>query len=226
MTRISFNDPRRSRAEVLRLVRRGRRTTEAECPPLADDIGNASGPLTFDMLVATHADVLHIVADRQLGADLRAKADASDLVQDTFLDALLDYRRFAGLNEDGCKALLIRMMLNNLRSLAKRYRVSRKREICREISIERFELEHGFGLDFPGRDLSPGESAVTDEDVQRLKAILARLPERDKVAVTWRSRDNRTYREIGEHLGCSAVAARKLCLRSLRKLRREMTTQA
>src|SRR5262249_54728266 len=75
---------------------------------------------------------LLLIADRQLDADLRAKGGASDLVQETFLEAQRDFAQFAGNSEEELRAWLRRMLLNNLGNFTRRYRATGKRAVGRE----------------------------------------------------------------------------------------------
>src|SRR5215470_14425159 len=76
---------------------------------------------------------LLLVAQRELAPDLQAKGGASDLVQETLLDALRDFPRFQGTSEAEVLAWLRRLLLNNLVSFTRRYRDAGKRQIGREV---------------------------------------------------------------------------------------------
>src|SRR5262249_6843956 len=79
---------------------------------------------------------LLLVAERQLGTDLRAKGGASDLVQETFLEAQRDFRQFQGTSEEELRAWLQRLLLNNLGTFARRYRDAHCRDVSREQPLE------------------------------------------------------------------------------------------
>src|SRR4051794_33646249 len=59
------------------------------------------------------------VADRELHTDLRAKGGASDIVQDTFLEAQRDFDHFHGASAADLRAWLRRLLLNNLANFAR-----------------------------------------------------------------------------------------------------------
>jgi RNA polymerase sigma-70 factor (ECF subfamily) len=172
--------------------------------------------------VRSYRAYLKILADRGLASDLKSKVDASDLVQETFAEVYREYYRFVGLPDEEFKALLIRMMMNNLKSFTRRYRGSLKREVAREVPLNGHGEGPGLALQVAASGASPSETVAADEDLQRLRTQLDRLPERDRLAVTLRSQEGSTYREIGRRLGCSSVAARKLWLRTVEKLRRNL----
>ncbi|WP_435011883.1 RNA polymerase sigma factor (plasmid) [Tundrisphaera lichenicola] len=172
--------------------------------------------------IRSYQAYLKILADRSLAPDLKSKADASDFVQETFAEVYREYYRFEGLSDEEFKALLIRMMMNNLKSFTRRYRASMKREVGREVSLTAHGDHAVAGLEIATPAEIPSETISGKEDLQRLEARLNRLPERDRLAVTMRSQEGRTYREIGKRLGCSSVAARKIWLRTVEKLRRDL----
>ena len=222
MTSCVFSDAqsRRFKSEMAATSKRPARDVASD--RISQDGRRQACPPPWSQVVDRYGDFLTSLADRQIGADLKAKCDASDVVQETLLDVFREVNRFEGLPEGEFRALLVRMMLNNLRSFSRRYRNSRKRAISREVSIEKFESEHGFALEVVENRSSPSERLVDDEDIERLKECLDQLPERDRSALTWRMLDGLSYREIGAQLGCSSVTARKLCLRVAEKLRREL----
>jgi RNA polymerase sigma-70 factor (ECF subfamily) len=176
----------------------------------------------FAKAVQDYRELLKVLAHRGMAPDLRSKGDASDLVQETFIEVYREYYRFEGLSDEEFKALLIRIMLNNLKSFIRRYRGSSKRSVAREVPIDGLGDGSGDEMQVAGKGASPSECVTADEDLRRLTTRLHRLPERDQMAVKWRAQEGSTYREIGKRLGCSPVAARKLWLRVVERLRREL----
>jgi RNA polymerase sigma-70 factor, ECF subfamily len=194
-------------------------------PPGPESLRRGEEPweLIVNEAVRNYRAYLKVLADRCLGGDLKSKVDASDLVQETFAEVYREYHRFEGLPDEEFKALLIRMMMNNLKSFTRRYRGSLKREVAREVPLNGYGEDPGPGLQVAAPGPSPSENVAAEEDLQRLAAQLERLPERDRMAVTLRSQEGSTFLEIGQRLGCSSVAARKLWLRTVEKLRRNLT---
>src|SRR6516164_7571588 len=74
------------------------------------------------------------IAGRQLGRELQAKDGASDLVQQTFLEAQRDFARFEGTSEAELLAWLRHMLLHNVGKLRRRYRTG-KRDPGLEIAL-------------------------------------------------------------------------------------------
>src|SRR5262249_46357722 len=72
---------------------------------------------------------LLLVAERELDADVQAKGGASDLVQETFLEAQRDFAQFRGTTEAELLAWLRQMLLHNIANFTRRYRGTGKRAV-------------------------------------------------------------------------------------------------
>src|SRR5215468_6351850 len=79
---------------------------------------------------------LLLVAQRELDPELQAKGGASDLVQETFLEAQRDFTRFEGTSDAELRAGLRGLLRSQLGHFARRYRDTGKREVAREIPLE------------------------------------------------------------------------------------------
>src|SRR5262245_49915002 len=92
---------------------------------------NGSGDALGELLQACRHYLL-LVAEQNLDSDLRDKVAASDLVQDTCLEALRDFgRQFRGDTEEELLAWLKRILLNNLANQVRRYRGTEMRDVRR-----------------------------------------------------------------------------------------------
>ena len=79
---------------------------------------------------------LLLVANAAVGDGLQAKVAASDVVQDTFLEAQQIIERFQGDSEEELLRWLTRILENKLGNAVKRYAWSAKRDASREIRLE------------------------------------------------------------------------------------------
>jgi RNA polymerase sigma-70 factor (ECF subfamily) len=172
-------------------------------------------------VLEAYRDYLLLVADRELAAELRAKGGASDLVQDTFLEAQRDFAQFRGESADELRAWLRRLLLNNLAVFARRYRDTAKRQLGRELSLGD-DASGGQEAALPGDTPTPSTHAMAHEQAEALSRAIARLPEEYRQVVTLRYQDRLGYEEIGRLLGRSADAARLLFTRAIARLKLEM----
>jgi RNA polymerase sigma-70 factor (ECF subfamily) len=160
---------------------------------------------------------LLLVAHERLAPDLRDKVAASDLVQDTFLDAHRAFGRFRGATRDDLLAWLRRILLNNLADARRRYRGAGKRDLAREVAL----------VDAPPDLLRPGLARGTDppdarlaarEQAEAVRRALGQLPEAGRRAIEWRNYELCSFAEIGRRLGKSEEAARKVWARAVEQL--------
>jgi RNA polymerase sigma-70 factor (ECF subfamily) len=171
-------------------------------------------------LLLAYRPYLIVTVQSQIKPDLQVKADPSDLVQETFLEAQRDFASFRGQTPEDLVAWLRRLLLNNLANLRRQYRGTEKRELKRELSIE----------DNPGveqnpavlDELTPQRSAVAREEADLIRRALDRLPENYRRVLQLRHQEDKSFAEVGRILNVSAEAARKLWTRAVVRLREVM----
>src|SRR5262245_7230734 len=121
---------------------------------------------------------LRLLARGQLGARLRGKLDASDLVQQTLLEAVRALDRHQGQTEAELAAwlrtLLARQLTHALRDL---HRL--KRDVARERSLEQSLVESSacLGQWLAADQSSPSTRAQRQDRAVRVAAALEGLPE-------------------------------------------------
>jgi RNA polymerase sigma-70 factor (ECF subfamily) len=165
---------------------------------------------------------LLLIADRELDPELRAKGGASDLVQQTFLEAHRDFAAFQGKTEAELLAWLRQLLLHNLGHFTRRYRATAKREVTREVP-----LGGGSSSTPPGEELvadtsSPSGRLIEQEKAQALAQALARLPDDYRLVITLHHQEQRSFEEIAEQMQRSLPAVRKLWQRALERLQNEL----
>jgi RNA polymerase sigma-70 factor (ECF subfamily) len=159
---------------------------------------------------------LLLIANQELPPGLRGKAGASDLVQETFLQAQGHFDRFRDDDEAALLAWLRRILLNNAANLKRRYCATDKRQVGRELPLADDSATVGFDVSAPGP--SPSSLVAAEEEDAALRRVLEQLPEGYRQIVMWRNYDRLPFDEIGRRLGRSAEAARKLWVRAIELL--------
>lgn len=143
----------------------------------------------MDTLVRLHIDDVFAVALRVLGQrDL-----AQDAAQDAMVSALRSLDRFRG--ESSFRTWLLRIAVNAART------VGRRRTRRREVSIEA-------ASDYPSDSMDPATRAAVHDLAGRASAMLGKLPEKQRMAVSLRVQQGLSYHEIANVLDCSPGAAR------------------
>jgi RNA polymerase sigma-70 factor, ECF subfamily len=167
---------------------------------------------------------LLLVANRELAPGLRAKGGASDLVQETFLEAQRDFAQFHGGSADELRAWLRQLLLHNVATFGRRYRATGKRLVSREIALDPETPSGGPGAGLAADTPSPSARAVAREEDEAMQRALERLPEDYRHVLQLRYREGRSFEEVGRLLGRSAGAARKLWFRAVERLQQELDT--
>lgn len=161
---------------------------------------------------------LLLVANDEIGADLRTKTGASDVVQETFLQAQIVRDSFRGRTSAELLAWLRQILLNKVFNLGRHYRHTAKRRLGLEVRIDAPSGATCLKAGAP----SPSEQAVRREQELALAQALDRLPDHYRQAVVWRHHEGLSFEEIADRLGGSAEAARKVWARGVERLQREV----
>ncbi len=162
------------------------------------------------------------IAGRRLGVELRSKGGASDLVQQTFLDAQRQFERFQGGSEKELLAWLRQILLHNLAHFQRRYRATGKRDLSREAPLAGEASSTDGGAVPVAQTPTPSEQMVAREEAEAVQQALERLPEEHRQVLALRHQEQLTFEEIGQRLGRSTSGARALWLRAVELLNDEL----
>jgi RNA polymerase sigma-70 factor (ECF subfamily) len=165
------------------------------------------------------------VAGQELDPALSAKAGASDLVQQTFLEAQRDFKQFDGNTEADLLNWLRRVLRNNVANFARSYRATGKREVGREVELEAGRSSADWRGALACDAASPSRLVMQAEQLEALEKAVARLPEDYRRVIEYRYRHELSFDEIGRLLDCSANAACKLWSRTVERLEKELEKQ-
>jgi RNA polymerase sigma-70 factor (ECF subfamily) len=169
-----------------------------------------------------YRDLLCVLA-RQLQMDprLRRRFDASDLVQETLLKATDNLDQFRG----GTEAELVKWLqgiLENTLADAIRHARAQKRDVAQEQVLTAVVHDSSARLQnwlvAPGS--SPSQRAEREEQLLRVAAALAKLPQDQQDVILLRDSLDTPIRAIAEQLGRSEKAIAGLLVRGRRTLRK------
>jgi RNA polymerase sigma-70 factor (ECF subfamily) len=165
---------------------------------------------------------LLMIARDELDPRLSAKGSASDLVQETFLEAQRDFAQFHGSTTEEVLAWLRRLLLNNLVNFSRRFRQTGKREVSREVSLDAGEpggrLREFLTADTP----APVRLVAEREQAEVVWRSLERLPADYRRVLLLRHREGRSFEQIARVMGRSLNAVHKLWVRAVERIRREV----
>jgi RNA polymerase sigma-70 factor (ECF subfamily) len=166
-----------------------------------------------------YRDYLLLLARAQLPPRLQAKFGASDVVQQTLLEAHRDLSHFQGDSGD-LAAWLRRILANNLANACRDFERD-KRDIRREQPLHQSVEESSARLEAWLADChsSPSQQAERNEQILRLASALMRLPQEQRRVVELRYLHGTALKAIAELLGKSRSAVAGLLHRGMSELR-------
>jgi RNA polymerase sigma-70 factor (ECF subfamily) len=172
---------------------------------------------------ARYRDYLILLARSQLDPRLQPKLDASDVVQQTLLEAHACAGQFRGTTSGELAAWLRQILVRNLANAA-RDLGRLKRDASREQSLERAVEQSSACLDLllPSDQSSPSFNADRNESLLRLAAALAALPDGQREAIELRHFQGWSLADIATHLGRTESAVAGLLHRGLVQLRAQL----
>ena len=167
---------------------------------------------------------LLLLAQMKLDRKLRGKLDASDVVQQTLLEAHQALESFRGGNSAAQAAwlrqVLARNLANAVRELTRAKRdVRKERSLHADLEASASKLENWLAAE----QSSPSQKAERQEGSLRLAEALTRLPESQRDAVVLRHFQALSLAEIAERLECTTAAVTGLLHRGLKSLRKSLT---
>ena len=173
----------------------------------------------LDDLLASYRNYLRLLAATSLDPDVRSKADASDVVQETLLKAHLSFPDFRGTTEGEWITWIRQILVHNLADLHRRFSL-KGRKVSRERSLEAAMDRSSLIL----RNLvaaagpSPSQEAERREMSVILADTLAELEPEDREVVILRNLQELDWNEIAKRTGRSPDAARMLWTRALQRV--------
>jgi RNA polymerase sigma-70 factor (ECF subfamily) len=182
----------------------------------------AGSPEALGQALEACRGYLLLIARHELPQDLQAKGGASDLVQETFLEAQRDFAQFQGSTTEELLAWLRRLLLNNIANFARCYRDTAKRAVGREQHLPAGSASDASEPGLVAQTPSPSEQVVTREQEQALRQALSRLPDDYREAIRLRHEEGLPFEEIGRRLQRTPNAARMLWLRAVERLQKEV----
>ncbi|SRR5581483_8881792 len=176
---------------------------------------------TLGRLLELYRRYLALLARVQIGQRLRGKVDASDLVQETFLEAHRNFARFRGSSEPELVRWLRQILAANLADLLRRYLGTQGRDVRLEREIEdafdRSSVLLDRGLVAP--QSSPSQQAMRREQAVLLADALAQLPEDYREVLVLRHLEGLSFPEVARQMGRTIASVEKLWMRGLARLR-------
>jgi RNA polymerase sigma-70 factor (ECF subfamily) len=177
----------------------------------------------MDNELERYREYLALLARWQLAPHLRGKVDLSGVVQQTLLEGHRALDRLREQPAAARAAWLRRALANNLRDEVRKLAAAR-RDVGRERSLEAALDQSSALLEawLAAEQSSPSGRAERHEELLRLAAALAGLPDDQRRAVELHHLQGRPLAEVAAEMGRSKGAVAQLLFRGLKKLRQLM----
>jgi RNA polymerase sigma-70 factor (ECF subfamily) len=171
-------------------------------------------------LLDLYRNYLLLLARTQIDMKLRVRIDASDVVQETFMDAHRAFADFNGATEPELTAWLRRILIRNLIDTARHHGAQCRdwhldKSIEANIDESNQHISHALGISTS----TPSIVAIRREQSVVLADAIAELPADYREVLIQRQIYQREFGSIAESMGKSSGAVRMLWVRALEKLR-------
>jgi RNA polymerase sigma-70 factor (ECF subfamily) len=176
------------------------------------------------VLLESYRNYLRVLARIEIGRRLQGKLDASDLVQDAFLEAHRNFKLFAGTREPEFASWLRQILAARVCNLVRHYfgtqarDVRLEREVAADLDNSSRMLEHGLAA--PAE--SPSQEAARREQSTLLADALERLPAHYRDVLVLRHLEGLTFPEVARRMERTQDSVEKLWLRALSQLRKQI----
>jgi RNA polymerase sigma-70 factor (ECF subfamily) len=174
-------------------------------------------------LFQRHRDRLRRMVEARMDPRLRGRVDASDVLQDAFLDASAHLDTL--LRDSGLSAFLwLRLVVGQRLSIYHRRHLGTKmRDVGQEVSLYRDPLPQASSAALAsmllGRLTSPSRAAIRAEQVLQVQDALNALEPLDREVVALRHFEELSRAETAQVLGITEEAGAKRYLRAIRRLK-------
>lgn len=169
-------------------------------------------------LLNAYHDYLRACALRELRPEWRVRLAASDLVQETLLDAQRNFVNFQGTEFKDLQRWLFRIQQNNLLDFV-RQQMAQKRLPEQELPPEIFSI---CVSNLASESSGPRTRAEHTERDFAIEVALAQLDASSRDIIIWRHRDDLSFSEIALRLGTTERAAQKRWARAIERLREDL----
>ncbi len=172
-------------------------------------------------LLAAYRPYLIVLAQTQISRRLQGKADAADLVQETFLEAHRHFSGFRGQTDAEFSAWLRSILAGVIANHVRRYMRTKSRDarLERELTVElggtSDVLERGIAANVN----TPSQEVVRREDSLKLSRALDLLPPHYREVVLLRHIEGLPFAQVAEQMGRTVESVEKLWVRALARLR-------
>ena len=183
-------------------------------------LARAGDNSALDQLCDVYGERVRRIIRLRMGKELRVKLDSMDLVQDALFSALEGLGDFTYKNEGDFLRWLSRIAQNAFRDNLDKLHAA-KRDIRKEVHLDNVgRTANGRlpGVPGPVATTTPSVIMSRKEDLDKLEKAIDKLKPEYRNVIVLAKIDGLGYQEIGDRLGKSSEAIRKLVSRAMTAL--------
>jgi len=179
------------------------------------------GDPALGALLELYRNYLRLLARIEIGRRLQGKLDASDLVQETFLEAHRHFAGFQGTDEPQFACWLRQILAAKVANLVRHYFGTQGRDVRleEELAAELDNSSRMIGHELAAPMTSPSQQAVRREQAVLLADALAKLPTDYREVLILRHLEGMTFPEVARRMERTQDSVEKLWVRGLARLR-------
>ena len=160
---------------------------------------------------------VNIIARTQMETWMRTKVDASDLVQQTLMEAHQGFEQFRGNNEGEWLAWLKQILSRNTTDFMRHYRTA-KRAVGKEVNLTQNQDNQTQAWDLTDALPTASQLLMQHESQLQLADAIAKLSPDYQEVIHLRNLQQLSFNEVAERMGRTRPATQMLWMRALQKL--------
>ena len=189
----------------------------------------AGDETAINRLLERHREALRRMVDMRLDPKIRQRVDASDVVQETMMEANRRMSKFLENDAMPFHLWIRQIATDRLIDAHRRHRVSKKRSVdLEQAPVVASNLDHStiqFGNQLEDREITPSEAAMRAEMQRRFEAALDEMDNHDQEIIVMRHFEKLSNQEVASILGLSEPAASMRYLRAIRRLQKQLSPE-
>ncbi|MBZ5500106.1 MAG: sigma-70 family RNA polymerase sigma factor [Acidobacteriia bacterium] len=173
----------------------------------------------FEELFQRHRARLRRAIAMRMDRRVAARVDASDILQDTYLEAIRRLPKY--IRQEGMPFYLWLHWIAREKVLAlhRRHLGAEKRRVTHEVARLPVDSSAEFVSGIADRSPSPSQELARVELAERLRVALGQLDDEERDLILWRHFEQLSARDMAQLLQITEAAASKRYLRAVERLR-------
>lgn len=171
-------------------------------------------------LLENFRNYLLFLARLQIDPRICGKLDASDIVQETFLEAYQAFPKFRGTTEETFLAWLRQILSTTLASAVRYYVGTKQRDVRLEREIfQRMDQSSMFWNQLVSNVSTPSLKISRKEMETQLAEAMLKLPDHYRTVLRLRHTESLSFQEIAHQMDRTVDSVQKIWVRALAQLR-------